>query len=223
MRRSRSSLGDAIAATTYPVITITAGATALVLWILGLFAANLPFVWLAATPQDAWQVWRYVTSAVAYPSFGPLVVFLLLSVGIFVWIGWGAEKQFGRRRYLELVIATSAGSAALSVLVGAPAYGLMGAIWGITGAYLIMVWSYAPVRNRVLISVAIWLVVSLFLGGNILTIIGGTLSGVGAMLLFRRYDDRPAQPWTPHLIIAGSILLLVALAVVRNLITTPLA
>jgi len=223
MRRQRSSLGEAINATSYPVVTIATGAIALVLWVFGLFTDNLPFTWLAATPPEAWQLWRYVTSAVVYPAIGSYIVFLLLSLAIFVFIGWGAERQFGRRRYLELVLATTAGSAAITVLIGGVAYGLIGAIWGVTGAYLVVVWPHTQVRNRLLISVAIWLVISLFLGGNLIALIFGTLSGVGAMLLFRRYEDRPRTPWTPHLIIAGVVVLIVVLAVVRNLVTIPLA
>jgi membrane associated rhomboid family serine protease len=222
-RRARSSLGEALSATTLPVVTIATGAIALILWILGLFTGSLPFTWLAAFPDEAWQVWRYVTSGVAYPSFGPVVVFVILSIGIFTFIGWSAERQFGRRRYLELLIATTAGAAAITVLAGGVAYGLMGAIWGITGAYLIVIWPHTAARNRVLLSIAIWLLVSVFLGGNLLAIVGGTLSGVGAMLLFRRYDDRPSQARRPHLIIAGALLALVALAVARTLLTGALA
>jgi hypothetical protein len=222
-RGPRSSLTEAIGAAGYPAVTIATGAIALILWILGLFTGNLPFAWLAAYPDVAWQVWRYVTSAVAYPAFGQVAVFVILSIGIFTFIGWGAERQFGRRRFLEIIVMTTAGAAAISVLAGGAAYGLMGAIWGVTGAYLIVIWPHAAVRNRLLVSVAIWLLVSVFLGGNLLAIVGGTLSGVGAMLLFRRYDDRPSREWRPHVIMAGAILVLVVLAVVRSAFTGPLA
>jgi hypothetical protein len=223
MRRSRPSVGAAISATSYPVVTITTGAIAIVLWVLGLFTGNLPFELLAATPQDAWQVWRYATSAVAYPAFGAIVIFLLLSIAIFTFIGWGAERQFGRRRFLELLIATAAGSAAFSMVAGSGAAGLMGPIWGLTGAFLITVWPNAPARNRILISVAIWLIISIFLGGNILAIIGGTLAGVGAQLVLRHYEGRRSRPWLPHVWIAAGVALLIVLAILRNFVPVALA
>jgi hypothetical protein len=62
-------------------------------------------------------------------------------------------------------------------------------------------------------------VISLFLSGNILTLIGGALSGIGAALLFRRYDDRPRSgPATPYLILAGVIAGIIVLAILRSAI-----
>jgi membrane associated rhomboid family serine protease len=219
MRRQprRGSLLQRADASTLPVATIAIAAITLVLWILGFLTANAPFTFLAALPDVAWQVWRYATAAFAYPAVGAGVVFSVLSIAIFVFLSWGAERQFGRSRFLLLFFVTGIGAAAISLLAGGYAFGLIGAIWGLTGAYVIVVWQHVAVRNRLLITVAVWLLISLFLGGNILALIGGALSGIGAMLLLRRFDDRPSvRPSTPYLILAGGLAVLIVLAILRN-------
>lgn len=216
-RRTRSSvLAGRVSASTYPVVTITVAAISVVLWIVSFVTANAPFFALAALPDFAIEVWRYVTASIAYPASGVGVVFTILSIGIFTYIGWNAEKQFGRTRFLVLLIVTGTGAAAISMLAGGAAYGLVGPIWGMAGAYLIVVWAHAPSRNRMLISIAVWLVISLFLGGNILALIGGTASGIGAMLLLRRYDDRGGAGRSAYLILAGGLVALILLAILRN-------
>jgi membrane associated rhomboid family serine protease len=207
-----------VSASTLPVLTIGIAGLAVLVWIAGFITANATFFALAALPEDAWQLWRYVTSAVAYPAGGgAAVVSTILSIGIFVYISWGAERQLGRRRFFELFLFASAAAAALSLLVGVPTFGLGGPIWGIAGAYVIAVWPHPASRNRLLISLAIWFVITLFLGGNIFAIIGGLAAGIGATLLFRRYDDRPrSRPSTPYLIVLGAIAVIAALAILRN-------
>ncbi|CAN5229600.1 rhomboid family intramembrane serine protease [soil metagenome] len=208
----------AVRSTSRPLVTITTAALSVVLWIVGFATANLPFTGLAAAPQFAWQIWRYVTASIAYPSVGGVgILSVLLSVAIFVYIGWNAERQFGRTRYLGLLLVSGSGGAAIAVLAGGIAYGTTGVIWGIIGAYLISVWSYPAVRNRLLITTAIWFAISLFIGGNIPFMIGGAASGIGAFLLLRRYEDRPrAQPWVPYLMLAGAIAGIALLAILRS-------
>jgi membrane associated rhomboid family serine protease len=214
----RSPLVARAAASTRPIVTIGIGAVALVLWLAGFATANAPFVFLAALPDVAAQVWRYVTAAFVYPSFGgPAVVSTVLGLVIFVYIGWNVERRFSRSRFIGLFLVTGAGAAAISLLAGGAAWGLTGPIWGLVGALLISVWGEPAVRNRLLITFAIWFVISLFLSGNILTLIGGALSGIGAALLFRRYDDRPrSRPSTPYLILAGVIAVIIVLAILRS-------
>jgi membrane associated rhomboid family serine protease len=222
MRRTRSSgVAARVSNSSYPVATITIAAAALVLWIAGFVTANLPYTVLAALPEFAWQPWRYVTAAFAYFASGPGAIFTVLSIGIFVYISWNAEKQFGRSRYLGLFLVSGAGAAALSLLVGAGTSGLIGPIWGIAGAYIILVWPQPAARNQMLISLVIWFVITLVLGGNLLALIGGVGAGIGTMLLLRVYDDRPrSRPSTPYLLVAGGIAVIAVLAVLRNTVLT---
>lgn len=208
-----SRLGEA----SLPVATISIAGIAVLLWLAGFVTGNAPFTLLAAVPDAAWQVWRYATTSFVYPAVGAGVVFAILSIAIFVFISWGAERQFGRRRFLLIFFVTGIGSAAVSLLAGGFSYGLIGAVWGIVGAYLIVVWEHTAARNRLLITIAIWLLISLFLSGNLLALIGGAASGIGAMLLLRRFENRPsAGPRTPYLILAGGLAVLIVLAILRN-------
>ncbi|MCU1418383.1 MAG: rhomboid family intrarane serine protease [Schumannella sp.] len=218
MRPARASqLAGAVSATTYPVIAIGSGAVAVILWITGFFTGNWPFTYLAAVPPFAAEVWRYVTTSVAYPALSNQVIGTVLSIGIWVYFAWGAERQFGRRRFFGLFLVTGSGAAAIAMLAGGYSFGLSGAIWGIAGAYLITVWSHAAARNRLLISLGIWFVLSLFVLGNVFAVLGGALSGIGAMLLLRYYDDRArTRPWVPYVILAGAIVLIVILAILRS-------
>jgi membrane associated rhomboid family serine protease len=222
MRGTRSSAVAArVSNSSYPVATITIAAAALLLWIGGFVTANLPYSVLAALPEFSWQPWRYVTAAFAYFASGPGAIFTVLSIGIFVYISWNAEKQFGRSRYLGLFFVSGAGAAALSLLVGAGTSGLIGPIWGIAGAYIILVWPQPAARNQMLISLVIWFVITLVLGGNLLALIGGVGAGIGTMLLLRVYDDRPrSRPSTPYLIVAAGIAVIAVLAVLRNTVLT---
>ena len=192
------------------------------IWIAGFFTANLPFLALAALPDEAWQVWRYFTSAFVYPSIADArpIISLILSVLFFLLTAPGVERQLGRQRFLVLFLASSAFGAAAMVLAGAPGYGLGGALWGMLGAYLVIVWQHPPARTRFLIMMAIYLLISLLFGGYSLpAIIGGALAGVGASVLFRRYEDRPrSNPRTPYLLIAAGVGGIILIAILRVLV-----
>lgn len=221
MRRQQGGLAARIEASSRPVVTIGVGGVAVVLWILGFVTANAPFGFLAALPGTALQLWRYVTASVVYPaSAGSGIVFTLLSIAIFVYIGWSAERQFPRRHFLLLLLLSGAGAAALSMVLGLGYAGLIGPIWGVAGAFVITVWNSPPVRNRLLISLAIWFLISVVLGGNLLAIIGGLGAGVGLTLLMRVAEDRRRwHPATPYLIVAAGIGVLVILAVLAAFLT----
>jgi membrane associated rhomboid family serine protease len=217
MRRQRSSsLVERANASSLPVVTLGVAGIAVLLWIAGFVTGNAPVLALAALPDSAWQVWRLVTASFVYPAGGSGVISTVLGIGIFVYIGWGAERQFGRRRFIEVFLLAGAAGSALSLLIGGGNLGLSAPIWGIAGAFLVEVWPHQAVRNRLLISLAIWFVITLFLGGNIFAIIGGAAAGVGATLLFRFYEGRAVSRRTPWLILIGAIAVLTVLAILRN-------
>jgi membrane associated rhomboid family serine protease len=225
----RSTVAQRVDAATRPVITIGIGATALVLWIAGFFAApsTVPggaiFDALTARPQDAIQVWRYATTSISYPSVGSTyIISVLIGIAIFVWIGWGAERFLGWRRYAVILLVSGIAAAALCGIALGSSIGLIGPVWGIFGAYLIVVWDQPQVRNRLLITMVIWFLFSLFFG-NIVAVIGGAAGGIGTILLLRRYDDRPrSRPSTPYLLIAAGLGVLIVLAILSATVLTPL-
>jgi membrane associated rhomboid family serine protease len=213
----RQTVAGRVDAATRPVLTIGIAGTALVLWLLGFFTANLPSNLLNASPAWAIQVWRYVTTSLVYPaSAGPGILAALLGIVIFVWIGWGAERSLGWRRYGVIVLVSGVAAAAVSGIALSSSLGLLGPVWGIFGAYLILVWDQPPARNRVLITMVIWLLFSLFFG-NIFAVIGGAGAGIGTMLLLRRDEGRtPAS--RPYLLLAAGCAVLVGLAILAAIL-----
>ncbi len=215
----RQALAERVDSATRPVITIGVAGTTLVLWLLGFFTGNAPSQFLNSSPTYATQIWRYVTTSLVYPAGGgAYVLAVLLGVAIFVWIGWGAERFLGWRRYAIVLVVSGTAAAALCGIVGASSLGLLGAVWGIFGAYLIVTWDQPMVRNRLLITMAIWFLFSLFFG-NIVAVIGGVAGGLATTFVVKRYDDRPrSRPSTPYLMLAGGLLLLIALAILASMI-----
>jgi membrane associated rhomboid family serine protease len=149
-----------------------------------------------------------------------VVIGLILSVVFFALTAPGVERELGRPRFLVLFFAASAFGAAAMVLAGAVAYGLSGALWGMLGAYLVLVWQHPAMRTRFLILIGIYLLISLLFGGYSLpAIIGGALAGIGATFVFRRYDDRPrSRPSTPYLLVAAGVAAIILIAILRTLV-----
>jgi membrane associated rhomboid family serine protease len=225
----RQSVASRVDAATRPVITIGVAATALLLWIAGFFASasTVPggaiFDVLNARPQEALQIWRYATTSLSYPSVGSTYVLsALLGIAIFVWIGWSAERLLGWRRFAVVIVVAGIAAAALSGIVLGSSIGLVGPVWGIFGAYLVVVWNQPPVRNRVLIIMVIWFLFSLFFG-NIVAVIGGAAGGIGTILVLRRFDDHPGRPSTPYLLLAAGLGVLIALAILSATVISPIS
>lgn len=191
-----------------------------VLWIAGFFISSLPFALLALLPGTTIQVWRFFTASLAYPSLLDLRVILavVLNALFFLLTAPAVEARLGRRRFAWLfVVSTVLGSAAMA-LAGATAYGLVGPLFAMFGAYLIFSWAYPPARVQGLILVGLNLLFVLaFAPGSLPMIVGGLIAGAGTVFLFQRYDERPAaQARTPYLISGGAALLFVVLAVLRS-------
>ena len=206
---------------TPPVLTWAIGGIVLVLWIAGFATANFPFITLAAIPGPVWEVWRYFTAELVYPSVadGRVVVSVILSLIFLVLISPSFERQAGRRRYLVLFFASAVFGAAGMMLAGQIGYGLSGVLWGISGAYIVTIWEHAQARNRSLLFLGAYLIFGLLFGSYSLpAVVGGIIAGVGSMVILRRFDDRPrSSPSTPYLIIAGGVVAIIVITSIRIL------
>lgn len=189
-----------------------------VLWLVGLFTGGLPAQLLAAAPQVSLQVWRYVTSPVVYPSDFFYLLSILLSGFFLLLIAPSVEKNLGRRRFVVLALAAAAVGSAAMVLAGSAAFGLTGVLFGMFGAYLILVWSYPPARVQALIIIGVNLLFSIAFGGfSLPQLVGGLIAGAGSTYLFQRYDDRAgSKERTPYLIIGAVAGGLIVLAILRT-------
>lgn len=202
-----------------PLSWVFAGASVL-LWIVGLFTANLPFAWMAAAPQTAWQAWRFVTFPFVYPAAPSLQGLLMFALSLFFWLLFApsVERNFGRARFLTVFGAAVVFGGAAQIIFGGLAYGLAAGLFGLLGSYAVLMWSYPPARTQILVVLAINLALNLALGGGSLPLIfGGLLAGAGATYLLRFYDEQPrSKPSTPYLIIFGAALALAIVAIVVN-------
>ena len=212
--------------TTIPIATWTIAVASLVLWIFGFFSGNLPMTYLAATVYHAEWVWTYATASFVYPSLaaGQVIFGFLLNIVFLLLIAPAIERNLSRERFLAVFFAGGAVGSALMVLAGSGNYGLSSALFGLFGAYVVMVWSSPPIRNQILIVLAINLIFTVVLSPGFLpAVIGGLAGGVGASLLFRRYDGMSrSKNSTPHLFLFGAVAVLVVLAAVRGVVTVGL-
>jgi membrane associated rhomboid family serine protease len=190
------------------------------LWIAGFFASNLPFTVLALLPGTAIQLWRFVTSSLAYASVLDfrIILGLALNVLFFLLTAPAVEARLGRGRFLWVfVVSTALGAAAMTLLAGF-SYGLVAPLFGMFGAYLIFAWAYPAARVQGLIVVGMNLLFVLaFSPISLPMVIGGLIAGTGTVYLFQRYDDRPkAQARLPYLISGGGALAFIVLAILRS-------
>lgn len=201
-----------------PVLTWGAIAVALVLWIVGLFTSGLPGTFLAAAPDVSLQLWRYVTSPFVYPASFVFLLSILLNSVFLALTGPAVERNLGRARFAVVFLAAAVVGSAAMVISGQVAYGLVGVLFGMFGAYLIFVWSYPPARTQALIIIGINLLISLAFGATLLPqLIGGLIAGAGATYLLQRSEGRGAGSRnTPYLIIGAVAAGFVLLAIIRS-------
>ena len=203
-----------------PIISWAIVGLAVAVWIVGIFSP-LVFFWIAAVPSLPWQIWRYFTAIFAYPPDYSVsgVASFLLSALFFLLSAPQAERQYGRRHFLTIVTVSAVAGAVCAVLFGAFGYGLFGALFGIFASYLISVWPSPQARTRLLVTLAIYVLIVIVFSPNALPeLIGGILGGAGSAYLLHRNEDSPRGMRNAYLIIAGVLVLLVAIAIVRGLI-----
>jgi membrane associated rhomboid family serine protease len=202
-----------------PAISWGIAATSTAVWIIGLFTPLLA-LWLAALPGVEWQIWRYVTAAIASAPGLSLagVLNFVLNVLIFLLTAPLAERQLGRRRFVVVVLAAGIAAAAASVIVGNPGYGLYGIIYGLFGATLIQVWSSPGLRTQLLVMIGVYVLVTLILSPGLLAeIVGGIIGGTAAAFVQQRFADQRSRR-VPYGIIGGGLAVLVVIAIVRGVL-----
>jgi len=201
-----------------PALTWGTVGIVLVLFIAGFVTDNLPLVSFAAVPELSLQVWRFFTAALVYPASFAMILAIILNSLFFLLTAPAVERNLGRRRFLVVLLAAAALGSSSMILSGNVAYGLIGVLFGMFGAYLVFAWSYPPARVQALVIIGFNLLFSLAFGGfSLPQIIGGLIAGAGATYLFQRYDDKaPSKPRTPYLIIVAVVAGFIVLAIVRS-------
>lgn len=200
-----------------PVLSWAAIGISVLLWMVGLFTADLPTVDLAVYPGPSpFEIWRYVASGFVYPSTAWLS--LVLGVLFFVLNGPSFEQLLGRRRFAAVFLASTVTGSAAAVLTNGLAYGLIGPLFGLFAAYAVMARRQGAPLTQFLVMIAINLVLNLMFGGAMLAmIVGSLLGGAGAMLLLLWNEDRGRER-NAYVQLAGAAVLLVAICVIRSIV-----
>jgi membrane associated rhomboid family serine protease len=198
-----------------PVATWVIVAVSVVIWIAGFFTP-LPGQLLVATPFSPWQVWGFATGA--FVGAGSILSFIL-SMVFFLLIAPTSERELGRRKFLLVFFAAVIAGNALAVIAGVAGFGLYGALYGLIGSTLITIWGSPAARTQFLILFGVYLLITIVLSPSLLfEVIGGIIGGTGSAYLLHRYEDTPRLTRRAHLIIAGSLVALVAIAILRSVL-----
>ncbi|KQS66866.1 rhomboid family intramembrane serine protease [Modestobacter sp. Leaf380] len=125
---------------------------------------------------DDGQWWRVVTSAFTHAS----LVHLALNMFALLLFGSELEKQFGKARYLTVYLVAALGGAASLQLFGAyfgGVVGASGAIYGLLGAFGVVLLKQKQDLRGLLTLLAINLVISFLPGVSLLGHLGGLVAG----------------------------------------------
>jgi membrane associated rhomboid family serine protease len=202
--------GDATPLATWVIVGIS-----LVIWIAGFFT-SLPAQWLIASPGSPWQIWGFATGAFVGTSS---ILGFLLNIVFFLLIAPTSERELGRRKFLVVFFAATIAGNALAVIAGVAGFGLFGALYGLIASTLIAIWASPAARTQFLIMFGIYLLITIVLSPSLLfEVIGGILGGAGSAFLLHRYEDTQRLTRRAYLIVGASLVVLVAIAVVRSLL-----
>jgi membrane associated rhomboid family serine protease len=136
---------------------------------------------------DQGQWWRVVTSAFTHAS----AVHLALNMLALLLFGSELERMLGKGRYLTVYLVSALGGAAALQLFGAYVGGVVGAsgaIYGLLGAFGVVLVRQKQDLRGLLTLLAINLVISLLPGVSLLGHLGGLVAGAAtaAVLLWAR-------------------------------------
>ncbi|MCU1605918.1 MAG: Rhomboid Peptidase [Modestobacter sp.] len=137
---------------------------------------------------DAGEWWRVVTSAFTHVS----PVHLVLNMLALLIFGSELERLLGRGRYLIVYLVSALGGAASLQLFGGyfqDVVGASGAIYGLLGAFGVVLVARKQDLRGLLTLLGINLVISFLPGVSLLGHLGGLVAGAvaaGVLVLFRR-------------------------------------
>ncbi|TPW76735.1 rhomboid family intramembrane serine protease [Schumannella sp. 10F1B-5-1] len=202
-----------------PVLTYGILGISVLLWLIGFFTDSLPFNWLAAAPVDGleWQIWRYFTSVLTFPSrLDPSILSFLLSGVFFFLIAPSAERTFGRSRFLLVFVSGAVVGSAASVALGSVGFGFSGALFGLLAGFFIVQRSMGGVGTQLLIIIALNVMISVLFGGNLAMLFGGLIGGALAAFILGRFEYRArSKPATPVALIVAIWAVAIIVATVR--------
>lgn len=206
---------------TLPVATWSIVAVNVVVYLLQLlFGSSFTLALVFWAPIAASEPWRVVTSAFAHSpvslSSPTAILHILFNMYALVLIGPILEHLLGRARFLALyLLAAYGGVVAVAVLAPETAVlGASGAIFGLFGAYFVVMRGLGGNPTQVLVVIGINLMIG-FLVPNISwqAHVGGIIVGAGVAALYMATRRRD-RAWLRRLGLAAIAIVLTAVLVV---------
>ena len=165
------------------------------------------------------EPWRMITSAFLHSPNSPVhILFNMYMLWVF---GRELEQLLGRGKFIALYLISAFGGS-VSVLLLASAgtyvYGASGAIYGLMGAYFVVLRSLGASSRSLVGTIAINLVFSFLIQGvSWQAHVGGLISGAAVAWVYsRNRGQAEASRLIKHVLaVVGALLLITALGVVR--------
>ncbi|AZZ56591.1 DUF1751 domain-containing protein [Rathayibacter iranicus] len=217
--RTRSPLVARVRAMTradQPTVTYAIIALCVVVWILEIlpYIGDVVFSELAYAPVFTlpgygypFEPWRMLTSVFAHSTALFFVIPFHLALNMYtLWVfGMVLERMLGRGRYVALFLLSGfAGSVGVLLLSapGTPVIGASGAIFGLMGAYLVILRHLGGQASQLLVLVGLNLVIGFLPGMNVAwqAHVGGLVAGAVIGLVFARTRQR-SQRRTQNLLV----------------------
>lgn len=220
-QRSNSRMGRMLRpGGTLPVVTWSIVAicvvVALVQLVGGPAVTNALVFW---TPLTFAEPWRIVTSMFAHAPISLLsptsVLHILFNMYALVLIGPILEHLLGRGRFLALyLLAGFGGSVAVAILSPmTPVLGASGAIFGLFGAYFVVMRRLGGNPTQVLVVIGINLVIGFLLPGvSWQAHVGGLVVGAGVAAIYMATRNRN-RAWVRRAALAGITIVLAVVLV----------
>ncbi|MCM6761310.1 rhomboid family intramembrane serine protease [Rathayibacter sp. ZW T2_19] len=199
-----------------PTVTYAIIALCVFLWILEILpvVGNLVIGGLAYVPAytlpgfgAGFEPWRMLTSVFLHSTSVFFVIPFHLALNMYtLWIfGMALERMLGRGRYLALFLLSGfAGSVGVLLLAGplTTVIGASGAIFGLMGAYLVILRHLGGQASQLLVLVGLNLVIGFLPGMNVAwqAHVGGLVAGALIGLVFTKTRQR-AQRRTQNLLV----------------------
>ncbi len=204
-----------------PVVTWTIVGICVVVALLQMVLGSWFTAIMAYFPPWTFKIpWTIVTSMFAHAPISitspTSVLHILFNMYALLLIGPMLEKLLGRGRFLALyLLAGFGGSVAVAVLAPMSAVlGASGAIFGLFGAYFVLMRGLGGNPTQVLIVIAINLVIGFFVSGiSWQAHVGGLVVGAGVAGLYLATRHR-SRTWVRRIGLAGIAVLLAVILVI---------
>jgi membrane associated rhomboid family serine protease len=203
-----------------PVVSYTLIGINLVVYALQWLLSPLIIQTFAFAPYTAAvEPWRMLTSTFLHSEYS--IFHIVLNMFSLFVLGPALEHQLGRARFLALYLLAGFGGSLAVLMISAPDSGVVGAsgaIFGLLGAYFVIIRRMGGNATQLVIVIGLNLVIGFFVGGiSWEAHVGGLLAGAGVAFILQQ-TRRVNQSRVQVFALIGYAVVLIALAVITTVV-----